>query len=782
MKNYIKNLIDIALIELTKVVMIFSLTIILSGLLYYQLSYSKLFLSIVIIYIILRIITYNMRFFLYGSITIIGLVLSTIIIMLTTDYLSQVAVRFNQYIYVYKTALSKGYLIPLAYQLVIGIVIGFVICCFVLIIERYKHALILHVLMGITIILIAYFIRGYYNQVAYYIYISGMVIYYYYQYYLGKIKVKHNTQFYPLAIHALLFAVVLVFISGYSYKKSPRPLQFINEISKTIDKYIINGKSGSRKGGGGTGLLDGKEEAVTVRYDSTEELKATVELTDHAILNVYTDNPMYLRGSICNIFDGKEWSYDKKSNYEINDFQEHIYGLQWLTTKLSGDSDEMTEESLRQKYFRKNDVNIIYRNIATETLFLPNNVVTIIDTEGDYANNAFAYNAGGIATFESDLTEGFSYSIVYYKPKYNENVLEDVLRESQNGYYKSMPSTTYKADLVSKALDIRKNYMQIPKSTTNRTLDLAKEITKDSTSDYDRAKAIEAYLKSKYDYTYTTELPEQGDPIDYFLFETKEGFCTYNATAMVLMLRINHIPARFVKGFVVKGAQEEEEITANNEMMQTKIPDTNLNVVTGWDSHAWVEAYFEGYGWIAFEPTSGFEMLTASEDVPIPVVEIPEDTELNEVYDLEGIALSQKRIPVFYIVILLIILVLFVVSMVLLLRWKLNEQKFKNGQNRFVYMALFHKCLLMIRLAGYSKDSHQTMREFAKNIAGEMDTDHMNFITYVTRYEISCYSSKPVPDDWIKEIEDYYKYVKHLAKSKTNFWHVQSALFIFHIK
>lgn len=63
MKNYIKNLIDIALIELTKVVMIFSLTIILSGLLYYQLSYSKLFLSIVIIYIILRIITYNMRFF-----------------------------------------------------------------------------------------------------------------------------------------------------------------------------------------------------------------------------------------------------------------------------------------------------------------------------------------------------------------------------------------------------------------------------------------------------------------------------------------------------------------------------------------------------------------------------------------------------------------------------------------------------------------------------------------------------------------------------------------------
>ncbi|QUI24270.1 transglutaminase domain-containing protein [Vallitalea pronyensis] len=782
MRNYIKKLIDIALIEMTKIMMIFSLTIILSGLLYYQLSYTHLFLAIVMTYSLIKVMTYNLKYFFYSSVTIIGLIIGAIIVNWTTEYLSQIVIKIDQYIYVYRTALTKGYLIPEEYQMVVGIIIGFIICCVVRMIQGSKHAFMSYIFMGLTIILIAFFVRGFYNQSAYYVFIGAVIVYYYYEFYLGKIKAKHIARFYPLAIHAVLFAIVLVFISGYSYRKSPRPLQFVNEIGKTIDKYIINGRSGSGRGGSGTGAVIDDEEPVIVTYENTEALKAEVELTNHAILNVYIDNPTYLRGGVCNIFDGKEWSYDNPSIYEVDDFEEQLYGLQWLSEDVDSLSDR-SQDTLLETYYRKYEVNVSYRNIATDILFLPTNVTSVLDPYGDEAMDSFSYNEGGIASFDSDLIEGFNYTFTYHKPKYDEPILEEVLVKSHKGFYKNIPSLLHKNDLIRKADKVREHYLQIPDTTTERTFELAKDITQSSQSDYERAKAIELYLKSTCNYTYTTELPDNGDPIDYFLFETKEGFCTYNATAMVLMLRMNDIPARFVKGFVAKGSQvDEEEVMPDNEMMYMTETKTNLNVITGWDSHAWVEAYLEGFGWIAFEPTSGFEIRTEAERLPTPVVELPDGAEVNEVYDQEALAAARKRIPAYVLAIALSIFIIGIIILVLVIRWKNNEHKWEASQNRFKYLMLFHKCLLMLKLIGYAKGSHLTMREYAKAIAGDVDTDDYQLMTYVTQYEISCYSSKSVPDIWIEDVKAYYGYLKQLARQKTNYWHVQSALFIYHIK
>jgi hypothetical protein len=124
---------------------------------------------------------------------------------------------------------------------------------------------------------------------------------------------------------------------------------------------------------------------------------------------------------------------------------------------------------------------------------------------------------------------------------------------------------------------------------TPRTIALAAQIAEPYDNPYDTARAVERYLRDNITYNELVEAPpEDADPIDYLLFESKEGYCTYYASAMTLMLRSLHIPARIAAGFA----------------QGTYDADRDQYVVTEADAHTWVEVYFPDYGWIEFEPTA----------------------------------------------------------------------------------------------------------------------------------------------------------------------------------
>jgi hypothetical protein len=116
---------------------------------------------------------------------------------------------------------------------------------------------------------------------------------------------------------------------------------------------------------------------------------------------------------------------------------------------------------------------------------------------------------------------------------------------------------------------------------------LAREVTARASSNETRAAELERYLRTRFQYT--TELPSAAapDPLARFLFERRKGHCEYFASAMAVMLRTLGIPSRLVTGF--QGGA--------------------LNPITGWyvirasDAHTWVEAWIEGRGWTAFDPT-----------------------------------------------------------------------------------------------------------------------------------------------------------------------------------
>lgn len=137
-------------------------------------------------------------------------------------------------------------------------------------------------------------------------------------------------------------------------------------------------------------------------------------------------------------------------------------------------------------------------------------------------------------------------------------------------------------------------YLQLPGDFSPRIRGLANQIAAPYDNPYDKANAITAYLRDKIEYSGSVAPPGAGvDPLEYFLFESKTGFCNYYATAEVLMLRSIGIPARLAVGY------------AQGESNQQR----SIYVVRERDLHAWPEVYFPEYGWVEFEPTGNQDQL-----------------------------------------------------------------------------------------------------------------------------------------------------------------------------
>ena len=144
----------------------------------------------------------------------------------------------------------------------------------------------------------------------------------------------------------------------------------------------------------------------------------------------------------------------------------------------------------------------------------------------------------------------------------------DALRDANRGF---TPSSTY--------------FLQLP-DIDPRIRELADSVTRGLDNRYDRAIAIRDYLRT---FQYTRDLPAtpREATLESFLFDRRAGHCEYFSTAMVVMLRSLGIQARNVNGFL--GGQWSQF--------------GDYLVVTQNEAHSWVEVWFQGYGWVTFDPT-----------------------------------------------------------------------------------------------------------------------------------------------------------------------------------
>lgn len=132
-------------------------------------------------------------------------------------------------------------------------------------------------------------------------------------------------------------------------------------------------------------------------------------------------------------------------------------------------------------------------------------------------------------------------------------------------------------------------YTRLPANLPARIRHLALEITYEWETPYTKAKALENYLRTQYTYRFadnsTVPLPPGHDPVDWFLFESREGTCGQFSSAFVVLARSIGLPARVAAGWAIQPGDEKQIVYASQ-------------------AHQWAEVAFEEIGWVTFEPTA----------------------------------------------------------------------------------------------------------------------------------------------------------------------------------
>lgn len=281
---------------------------------------------------------------------------------------------------------------------------------------------------------------------------------------------------------------------------------------------------------------------------------------EDAVMEVKTDSTLLLRGTIKRSYTGYSWIDDQvKARYLYYDFvhrgvRSAVFGAD------VGEKDPL---------FREVQGSVTLLSSGTSTLFVP---ARMADFDMELANAVY-YNSAGEIFLTRDAQAGDSYSFTARVP-----VSDDALLAAAAAA-RSRSDSAY----AQAAAD----YCALPEGIDSRVYALAAQITADAPTPEEKALAIRDYLIESYGYTLDGGYPPSGqDFVSWFLLEEKQGYCSYFASAMAVLCRINGIPARYVEGYLVKPS------------------DGGAAVVTGENAHAWVEVYLNGLGWTPFDPTA----------------------------------------------------------------------------------------------------------------------------------------------------------------------------------
>lgn len=287
-------------------------------------------------------------------------------------------------------------------------------------------------------------------------------------------------------------------------------------------------------------------------FQDSRALGGPLRLDDTVLLEVRGAGDVYLKGTVFEIYTGNSW---EKSAL--------LGEVDWLAApedKLSPLLEEI-------------EVNIKHTNLRTRTLF-----GLLYTAELSRLPGALLIEGNSSLFVEEEVPIGYQYTVSGFVPAYRFDFSSHEDR-AEDGWF---PGKGF--------------YLSLPADLSQAVIDLAFEIAGGEESYYSRITALESIIRSSYGYnTEVGNLPDGRDFVEYFLFERKEGYCTYFATALAVMGRAVGVPTRYVTGFVVP----------------PEAGGDGVYQVPGTSAHAWVEAYIPGFGWLPFEATPGFPGGTA---------------------------------------------------------------------------------------------------------------------------------------------------------------------------
>lgn len=487
--------------------------------------------------------------------------------------------------------------------------------------------------------------------------------------------------------------VVLYFLLLWIMPAPEHPYEwrFVRKTYSQISESFINLTQNLISGDGDDfdTTLSGFSEEGDVRDELEENGQEvmTVRASGRLMTNVY------LTGKIYDTFNGREWIQEN----HVSDAHEFEDTMQTLKA-----AERFEEGSLRD-YLASVRLTVRYRYFRTEYLFAPlkTNQIQVPGEREPYLRD------GDNLLFRRRRGYGTEYEVNYYQINAGAYDFDQFLKRSD------MPEED-----EERTRRIYGSYLEdiVLSAETERYLEALTEGVDDPV---DRLRIIEHELSSWLYTRHPEKMPEgigsAGEFLDYFLMESREGYCTHFATAFALLARVQGIPSRYVQGFCVP--MEKEETPVYSDM-----------------AHAWPEVYLDGVGWIPFEPTPGYgrirytpwETEQGNEGIVVTYEEpsqkeageiAGEETYAEEAADERGVGVRR-----FFEVVGYAAAVVCVTGMIFLtLQRVLRRRRYRrmNMTGKFLMEAAVNRKVLAA--LGLRRDEKETLQEFRERaISGEL--------------------------------------------------------------
>lgn len=288
------------------------------------------------------------------------------------------------------------------------------------------------------------------------------------------------------------------------------------------------------------------------------------EINDAPVLTVETPHKLLLRGITKDLYTGHSFQNSRSTSRYL------FINPRWRTLRNRSLLEDYPLGLNKEGYLRDSNHKVqLYADIHT-TLLIPAYLKKLVTN-----NDMIPYfNESGEVFITRNLAphDSYSFSVPYIEG--------------------GLPGLDVLVERAASQIDplyeqILQGYSQLPEHLEGPLYDLKDKIIKDADTPYAKAMALMNYLKNSYRYNLDVkEPPVRADFVTHFLFQSKEGYCTYFAASMTVLARMAGLPARYAEGFVAN-------------------PDSdNLARVTGKEAHAWTEIYFQGFGWVPFDATA----------------------------------------------------------------------------------------------------------------------------------------------------------------------------------
>ncbi|MDR0325486.1 MAG: DUF3488 and transglutaminase-like domain-containing protein [Oscillospiraceae bacterium] len=518
--------------------------------------------------------------------------------------------------------------------------------------------------------------------------------------------------------------LIVVFLSSLFVHPETDPLYFIRTITDNIGIF----PGGSR--GSSATEVTGVGREMGGPFNPTGALMLTVEYTGGS--NSPAEGP-YLRGGIGMEYDGRRWHGD------------YFEGIALGEAGLTG--SDFAELWSNHSYI------ITHTGLRGTRLYLPGNTFFVgnLNTEAD--RDDLVWFTGDIIRLSNNPGAGLTYGV-----------------RSRDSHLLIRPHNS--AIPEESLLDFRLLPRDMPFRVSNLAYSLARY-----DDDYFNALAIERYLVENFSYNPDMpQTPSGQDFVEYFLFEQREGYCTYFASAMVIMCRAVGLSARYVDGFAPSSEKD----------------GNNVFLYTDARAHAWAEVWIEGQGWRRFEPTPGYNRVEGpvyfpqpasnprpSPAMPSPPMEEPQYqpsiTPLPSVPGSAGTVEGGWQFPWKAVLnFILPLLALYVAWVALRIKRKRFEKMLRSvpyGQKQV--KRIYVHMLWLVGHANVKPEPHETLNEFADraDVAWPSNIYIMRRVADV--YGKSCYSLETLS---LEESETLRLYVEilerreHIHLGGTRYW------------